>query len=46
LKPEPTAIAPDVDSFLDEDDGEMIGRRKNAAASAGEIPAFSNIDFS
>jgi hypothetical protein len=46
LKTAPTAIAPDVDSFPDEDDGKMSGPRKNAAASAGEIPAFSDIDFS
>ena len=35
MNTEPKATASDIDSFPDEDDGEMIGRRKNAAASAG-----------
>jgi hypothetical protein len=32
-------------SFPDEDDGEMSGRRKNAGASAEEIPPFADTDF-
>jgi len=45
LKPEPTEIATDLKSFPDEDDGEMIERRKNDLPSAGEIPPFAENVF-
>jgi len=45
LEPEPTEVASDLKSFPDEDDGEMIGRRKNGVSLAREIPPFADTDF-